>query len=291
MRPFENEVSDDDEARPAGPPPPRLATMPTEYTPAFLVRAYDEFMRYITTYLGEHIYNVFQEMRTDAEQFAKQQSSAKHKVSPKEILKQLLGEVQDWRHLPVSKGDSATVLDQEVDAVRQAVPDLMFAVEDAMRTGHMVLSGARGTSAEAITVKVPSMRNFVDDVFVRTAKQYSGRNGTTRLARHLTINKDKLLGAVQHASSAALFPRESLWGAPEDKGHAITVPPTEPPKERNSMIVPLAGGQEASGSQPQPQPQSPNQDSAPAQDKPEGFKDAEIEDGGSESASGSEDGF
>ena len=181
-------------------------------------------------------------MRTDAEEYSK-----KNRASPEHILAQLLAEIKDWRHLPVEKGDTTTVLDQEVDAVKHAVPNLMNAVEDALRTGAMVLSGARGTTAEAITVKVPPVRDFVNDVYLRIAKQYSGRDGTERLLRHLTKNKDKLLAEVKHASTTVLFPRESVWGMPEEKERTITVPPgggapTENgPQPPSRKTIPLSG--------------------------------------------------
>ena len=214
-----------------------MTTTPTEYTPALLVRGYDVFMTYIATQLGHHIYQVLQEMRADAEGYAKQ-----HKQKPKRVLAQLLGEVKDWRHSHVSKTDSATVLDQEVDAVKDAVPHLMDDLMDALRTGAMVLSGARGTSAEGITIKVPPVRDFVN-VYVRVAKEYSGRNGTARLYRHLTLNKDKLVAEVKHAASAAPFPRESVWGSPEELEHTITVPPggADPPATPSRKTIPLGG--------------------------------------------------
>ena len=114
---------------PAGPPLPHTTTTPTEYTPTFLVSAYEVILNYIATELGNHIYNVLQEMRRDAEVYGK-----KHNEKPKHILSKLLDEVPEWRHIPVAKGDSATILDQEVDAVRKGVPNLMNAVEDACKS-------------------------------------------------------------------------------------------------------------------------------------------------------------
>ncbi len=276
---------------PAGPPPPRMTTTPTEYTPALLVRGYDVFMTYIASQLGDHIYQVLQEMRADAEGYAKQ-----HKEKPKRVLAQLLGEVKDWRHIPVSKTDSATVLDQEVEAVKDAVPHLMDAVEDALRTGAMVLSGARGTSAEGITVKVPPVRDFVNDVYVRVAKEYSGRNGTARLYRHLTINKDKLVAEVKHAASAALFPRESVWGSPEELERTVAVLPAgaDAPVAPSRKTIPLgngAGGDPAPDGQAQQRTGAAEPPRAPPPDA--GFDDAELGDAGSESGSEQEadDGF
>lgn len=213
-----------------GPPPPHTTTTPTEYTPTFLVQAYDVTLNYISSELGNHIYHVLQEMRKDAETYGK-----KHNEKPKRILAQLLEEVHDWRHIPVAKGDSATILDQEVDAVRRGVPNMMNAVEDAMRTGAIFLSGGRGASAEGVTVKVPPIRDFVNEVFVRVAKEYSGRNGPARLYRHLTMNKDKLIAEVKHAASVALFPRDTLWGSPDEVEKTISIPP---PGQADALLQP-----------------------------------------------------
>lgn len=260
-----------------------MAAMPTEYTPAFLVRAYDEFLNYITSYLGDHIFNVLQMMRSDAEAYAK-----KNKAPAEHVLAQLLAEIKDWRHLPIEKGDTATILDQEVDAVKHAVPNLMNAVEDALRTGAMVLSGARGTTAEAISVKVPPVRDFVNDVYTRIAKQYGGRDGTERLMRHLSKNKDKLLAEVKHASTTVLFPRESVWGAPEEKEHVITVPPGggvaggEAPQPPSRKTIPLSG-------------QEPATDPAPLPHPDEAIEEADLsgdeEDAGSSASEQPDDGF
>lgn len=267
---------------PAGPPAPRTTTTPSEYTPTFLVQAYDVTLNFISAELGCHMYQVFQEMRADAEGYAKQ-----HKEKPKRVLAQLVGEVKDWRHIPVDKGDSATILDQEVEAVRAAVPNLMNAVEDALRTGAIFLSGARGASAEGVTVRVPALRDFVNEVYVRVAKEYSGRNGTSRLYRHLTVNKDKLIAEVRHAASAALFPRESVWGAPEDLGKSIAVPPPPQPGADPALsrkTIPLGG--EGPGPAAQATAARP-EDSAKEEDQ--GFKNEELPEGGSDSGSASED--
>lgn len=274
---------------PSGRPPDHMASMPTEYTPAFLVRAYDEFLTYITSYLGDHIFNVLQMMRTDAEAYAKS-----NKTSPEAVLSQLLAEIKDWRHLPVEKGDSATVLDEEVDAVKTAVPHLMNAVEDALRTGAMVLSGARGTSAEAISVKVPPVRDFVHDVYTRIAKQYAGRDGVERLMRHLSKNKDKLLGEVKHASTSVLFPRESVWGQPEEKERVITVPPgggqatdpNAPPAQPSRKTIPLNGDGPNLGEGPEP---GIREDDLSEGDSAEG--EGEGGSGGGSSGGEEEDGF
>ncbi|KAK9827023.1 hypothetical protein WJX74_003778 [Apatococcus lobatus] len=234
---------------PAGPPPPQTTTTPSEYTPTFLVQAYDVTLNFISAELGDHMYQVFQEMRADAEAYAKQ-----HKEKPKRILSQLVDEVKDWRHIPVAKGDSATILDQEVDA--------------------------------GVTVRVPAIRDFVNEVYVRVAKGYSGRNGTSRLYRHLTMNKDKLISEVRHAASAALFPRESVWGAPEDLGKSISVAPppdaAPPDPALSRKTIPIGP------------PGQAEQASVPAEEQKGGFKNEELPEGGSDSGSGSaseDDGF
>ena len=263
----------------AGMPAPHTTTTPTEYTPTFLVSAYEVILNFIATELGNHIYNVLQEMRQDAETYGK-----RHKEKPKHILSKLLDEVPEWRHIPVAKGDSTTILDQEVDAVRSGVPNLMNAVEDALRNGAIFLSGGRGATAEGITVKVPPIRDFVHNVFVRVAREYTGRNGPSRLYRHLTRNKDKLIREVKVAVSAALFPRETVWGTQDDVEKTISVPapgqpdPQQPSGPARQKTIAL-GGQ---GATPEP---------ANALDKDGEFKNEELEEGGSESGSESGDGF
>lgn len=263
----------------AGPPPPRTTTTPTEYTPTLLVKAYDVTLGWISAELGNHMYQVFQEMRTDAETYGKQ-----HKEKPKRILAQLLDEVKDWRHIPVEKGDSSTILDQEVEAVRKAVPNMMNAVEDALRTGAIFLSGARGASAEGVTIKVPPIRDFVNEVYVRVAKEYSGRNGISRLYRHLTMNKDKLIGEVRHAASAVLFPRESVWGLQEDLEKTVTVPPPNE-TQLSRKTIPLGNAPPGQAQQQQ----AANPDGPPEEE----FTNEEMDEGGSESGSEEEpeDGF
>lgn len=216
----------------ADPPPSKHregteAEVPTEYTPALLVEAQKQFLRYVHSRLGEHVFRVLQEMRTDAEAFARSE-----KRSAKDTLGQLLGEVDAWRHLPVGEGSTDTVLDQEAEAALRAVPELMKAVESCIVTGAMVLSGAKGTGNEPVSVRIPASRDFLDRVFVRVAKSYTGRGGPSRLARHLTRHKDKLLAEVRDAIDQFLTPYDTVWNA-EDEEAVIDIPvvaaqPAEP---------------------------------------------------------------
>lgn len=220
--------------------------MPTEYTPALLVEAQKQFLRYVHSRLGEHVFRVLQEMRTDAEAFARSE-----KRSAKDTLGQLLGEVEAWRHLPVGEGSTDTVLDQEAEAALRAVPELMKAVESCIVTGAMVLSGAKGTGNEPVSVRIPASRDFLDRVFVRVAKSYTGRGGPSRLARHLTRHKDKLLAEVRDAIDQFLTPYDTVWNA-DDEEAVIDIPvvaaePVAGVAGSNVRTITLDGGQQGTG--------------------------------------------
>ena len=263
------------------------AEVPTEYTPALLVEAQKQFLRYVHSRLGEHVFRVLQEMRTDAEAFARSE-----KRSAKDTLGQLLGEVEAWRHLPVGEGSTDTVLDQEAEAALRAVPELMKAVESCIVTGAMVLSGAKGTGNEPVSVRIPASRDFLDRVFVRVAKSYTGRGGPSRLARHLTRHKDKLLAEVRDAIDQFLTPYDTVWNA-EDEEAVIDIPVVAPEPVAgvagsNVRTITLDGGPQ--GSAAGPGPGRAHQATADADASLDADADSEDDDAGSgagSSASGS----
>lgn len=250
----------------------RQADLPTEYTPALLVEAEKKFKQYVHGRLGEHVYRVLQEIRTDAEALARSQ-----KMSPKQTLGQLLGEVGAWRHLPSADGATDTVLDQETEAALMAVPDLMKAVESCIVTGAMVLSGAKGSGNEPVSVRIPSARDFMDRVFVRVAKSYTDRHGPSRLKHHLSGGKHKLLSEVRAAVDEFLTPYDTVWNA-NDEQAVVDVPvmPQEEPVAgvagQNVRTITLDGAGNAPGN---------------AQTAPGGGGSDDIDKDGSGSESGS----
>ena len=257
------------------------ADVPTEYTPALLVEAQKRFLSYVHTRLGEHVFRVLQEMRTDAEAFARSE-----KRSAKDTLGQLLGEVEAWRHLPVGEGSSDTVLDQETEAALRAVPDLMKAVESCIVAGAMVLSGAKGSGNEPVTVRIPSARDFLDRVFVRITKSYTGRGGPSRLAHQLRGGKHLLQAEVREAIDQFLVPYETVWNA-DDEEAVVEIPvaaPADPVSGAagaNVRTITLDGAQQGVQGQQTPGPAR--------QGRVDKDDDGSGSDSGSDDGSGSDD--